>query len=305
MSKGILLVANKKSGAQCENLIYSIRQSGCMLPIRLIHFGGREIESRYVLNEVEFMHFEDFSKEAQNFIAQLRSVLTDCPLGYLYRYLGWFTDWDEFIYSDNDIVALMNWEKLFEYDIRFDLIHADEEYLTKGIFNYDKPEEIEHIFGKGSLETAITAGHILVRKSDKMIADIIAAIEWFRQYPYIPKKHDQALLHIASLLGNWHCLNLCKPPHLWLSSWAGDYKNSLALVQAIQNAESKITHLHYSGRSPNGSNAMDELLYSYLPEKKRVNKLYKALLNEVSGFNTIQSFYKRGKDYFERKFKHI
>jgi hypothetical protein len=33
-------------------------------------------------------------------------------MGFFTAFLAWFTDWDEIIYSDNDIVALMNWERL-------------------------------------------------------------------------------------------------------------------------------------------------------------------------------------------------
>jgi hypothetical protein len=307
MKKGIVLVANLKSQGYCENLIYSIRKSGCTLPIRLIHFGGEKINSKFILGEVEFLTVEDFSEEAKAFIANLRSVLTDCPMGFLYRFLAWFSDWDEFIYSDNDIVALMNWERLFEHTANYDLVHADEEYTTEGIFNYLLPNKIEEIFGVGSLNTTITAGHILVKKNEKMLADMNAAVEWFKQHPEIPKKHDQSLLHIAALLGEWKLLNYCKPPHSWLSSWSGDYKNSLDLIHAIQGcyqqntqfhqrwyskltvdvktqysqqlssdiSNMKISHLHYSGRGRIGADPIDDFMFSSQNDKKRMMHLYK------------------------------
>ena len=136
MKRGIYLVANRKSEEMCENLIHSIRASGCTLPIRLIHFGGKDIRAPYILSQAEFLYYDDFPAEAKQIIADLRSVLTECPLGFLYRYLAWFGDWDEFIYSDNDIVALTNWENLFDYLDDNDLVHADEEYTTKGCFNF-------------------------------------------------------------------------------------------------------------------------------------------------------------------------
>ncbi|MBB4802511.1 hypothetical protein HNP37_002584 [Flavobacterium nitrogenifigens] len=307
MKKGIVLVANLKSQWYSENLIYSIRKSGCTLPIRLIHFGGEKVNSEYILKEVEFLTVDDFSEEAKVFIKNLRSVLTECPLGFLYRFLALFSDWDEFIYTDNDIVALMNWERMFDFDSEYDLIHADTEYTTEGIHNYLLPEKVLEHFGKDGLNTAITAGHILVRRSEKIIADMNAAIEWFKQHPEIPKKHDQSLLHIASLIGDWKLLNLCKPPHSWLSSWSGDYVNSLDLIHAIQGGyeqkttsykmwyanlseEAKtvvdketifsktyvpITHLHYSGRGRLGPESIDELMYSSQTDKQRMRSLYK------------------------------
>lgn len=331
MKKGIVLVANLKSQWYCENLIYSIRQSGCQLPIRLIHFGGEPVNSKQILDEVEFLTIDDFSLEAKGFVANLRSVLTDCPLGFLYRFLAWFSDWDEFIYSDNDIVALMNWERMFAFTEGYDLVHADEEYTTFGIYNYDKPKNIEQIFGEESLNTALTAGHILVKKNPKMIADINAAVEWFKQNPEIPKKHDQSLLHVATLLGNWKLLNLCKPPYNWLTSHSMEYKNSLDLIQAIQSSkqrktdsfntwfsnlsESKkieyeqilqknngvsISHLHYSGRGRLGSEAMDDLMFSSQTDKNRMMRFLKIQIADLFYVTYIKRQIKRIKRYLNR-----
>lgn len=333
MKKGIVLVANLKSQWYSENLIYSIRKSGCTLPIRLIHFGGEKVNSEYILSEVEFLTVDDFSEEAKVFINNLRSVLTECPLGFLYRFLALFSDWDEFIYTDNDIVALMNWERMFDFAPEYDLIHADTEYTTEGIHNYLAPEKVLEHFGKDSLNTAITAGHILVRTGSKIIADMNAAVAWFKQNPDIPKKHDQSLLHIASLIGDWKILNLCKPPHNWLSSWSGDYVNSLDLIHAIQGGykqntisykmwytnlseESKtevdkeasfsntyvpISHLHYSGRGRLGAESIDELMYSSQTDKKRMMSLYKVQSADLFYITFIKHQSKRVK----RKLKQL
>ena len=160
-------MANLISQEMCSNLIYSIRSSGCNLPIRLIHFGGDQVNSPYILDEVELLTFEDFPQEAQDLVNNLRGVLTQCPGGFLYRFLGWFMDWDQFLYTDNDVVALSNWSEMFDYLEDKDLVHADEEYTTKGIYNYHKPKEVEKIFGEDVHLKAITAGHILVKKNNK------------------------------------------------------------------------------------------------------------------------------------------
>ncbi|TDD94675.1 alpha-mannosyltransferase [Flavobacterium cellulosilyticum] len=335
MKKGIVLVANLNSQWYCENLIYSIRKSGCTLPIRLIHFGGEPVNSKNILDEVEFLTVDDFSEEAKAFILNLRNVLTDCPMGFLYRFLSWYSDWDEFIYADNDIVALMNWERLFDFAEGYDLVHADTEYTTIGIYNYIEPIKVQEIFGKDSLNSAITAGHILVNKKSKMIADMNAAVEWFKQYPEIPRKHDQSLLHIASLLGDWKILNLCKPPFNWLSSWSGDYKNSLDLIHAIQggyiqntssynnwnsklsdedkkryNQESispslnvPISHLHYSGRGYIGNESIDDLMFSYQNNKKKMMSLYKIHSSDLFYITYIKYQFKRIRRKFNQLYK--
>lgn len=332
MKRGIVIVANLKSQWYCENLIYSIRNSGCQLPIRLIHFGGEPVNSEYILDEVEFLTVDDFSEEAKAFINNLRSVLTDCPMGFLYRFLAWFSDWDEFIYSDNDIVALMNWERLFEFADGYDLVHADEEYTTLGIYNYDKPNKIEEIFGEGSLDTVITAGHILVKNNPKMIVDMNAAVEWFKQNLDIPKKHDQSLLHIATLLGNWKILNLCKPPFNWLTSHSMEYKNSLDLIQAIQGlkhrktnsfntwfsnlSESKkieyeealqknkgvsISHLHYSGIGRIGPVAIDDLMFSSQTDESRMMRFLNIQIADLFYVTYIKTQIKRIKKKLNRQ----
>lgn len=332
MKKGIVLVANLKSQWYCENLIYSIRESGCKLPIRLIHFGGEPVNSKKILDEVEFLTADDFSEEAIAFINNLRTVLIDCPMGFLYRFLAWFSDWDEFIYSDNDIVALMNWEHLFEFTGDYDVVHADEEYTTQGIYNYLLPNKIEEIFGDGSLITAITAGHLLVKKNPKMITDMNAAVDWFKLNPEIPRKHDQSLLHIATLIGDWKLLNLCKSPFNWLSSWSGDYKNSLDLIQAIQGSEGRktgsfkswfatltednkklyeqqsllknekvsISHLHYSGRGRLGPEAIDDLMFSSQTNENRMMRFLKVQIADLFYITYIKGQIKRVKRYLNR-----
>lgn len=294
MKRSIFLVANKKSEAQCANLIYSIRESGCLLPINLIHFGGEEITSDYIKKEVRFMYESDFSDEARNFIDRVQSVITSCPRGFLFRFLSLFSDYDEFIYSDNDIVALCNWETLFDYVEDNDLVHADLEYTTKGKYNYYKPEAVKKLFGEHALESAITAGHILLKRDQKIINDLDQALEWFKSNYGIPKRHDQTLLHVASLLGNWKIRNLCKEDN-WLSSWAGHFKNNLEIIQKIQ-AGQRISHLHYSGGTPSGTAPVDDLLHSNLHNNSRVKHLVSAGLKDITGLSTLASYHKKGKN---------
>lgn len=294
LKRGIFLVANLKSQDLCANLIHSVRETGCRLPIRLVHFGGKKIRSSYILNQVEFLEAADFPAEAGEFIAALQSVLS-CPRGFLYRFLPWFSDWDEFIYSDNDIVALTNWEKVLDHLPGYDLVHADREYTTMGRFNYDQPEAIRELFGSAALESAFTAGHFAAKRNLRLISDMRRAIDWFRTHPGIPKNHDQALLHVAALIGSWKLLNLCKPPHNWLSTWAGDYRNSLELILEIQHPRFpvNISHIHYSGSTPQGNLPIEELLFSNLSSRKRSGKMISAHFLKLSGYLYLASKKKR------------
>ena len=299
-------MANFKSEQVCANLIYSIRKSGCRLPIRLIPFGGTPVKSGYILEQAEACSFEQFPIAGRKFVEKLSSVLTGCPKGYLHRFLSWFGDWDEFIYSDNDIVALMNWERLFHHLGDGQMLHADEEYTTVGRFNYRQPDKVERIFGAGALTTAFTAGHFVARRDAKMVKDMEKAVEWFRQNPEIPKLHDQALLHIASLLGGWKMVNLCKPPYHWLSSWWGDYKNSLALIQAMQSGQGRqISHVHFSGGAPSGIEPAADFLHSHLDAYQRTVQLTKLGVLELSGWTLVRRQSKRVKTGLSRRLKKV
>jgi hypothetical protein len=156
------------------------------------------------------------------------------------------------------------------------------------------------MFGETALESAMTAGHIVVRRSDKMIEDITTAVDWFKKNPGIPYLHDQSLMHIASLIGNWQVLNLCKSFN-WLSSWAGDYKNTLEIIQKIQNSNSKISHIHYSGSNPRGSLAIQDLLFATNDDKKRLAKLSLVGLRSFSGYEYVRYQYLRLKRFCKRK----
>ena len=99
--------------------------------------------------------------------------------------------------------------------------------------------------------------------------------------------HDQTLLHVTLVLARWRALNLCKPPHNWASSWAGDYKDVLELVRTIQVERRPISHMHYSGKIGSGTRPIDELLWSNLPEKERNRKLLWALSRQALGLQAM------------------
>ena len=112
---------------------------------------------------------------------------------------------------------------------------------------------------------------------------------------------DQVLLHVTLLVAEWRVLNLCKPPHNWASSWAGDYKDVLELVRTIQVERRPISHLHYSGRIGTGLRPIDELLWSSLTAKERNRKLLWALLRQASGGEALARQMSRA----ERKIKQL
>jgi hypothetical protein len=133
------------------------------------------------------------------------------------------------------------------------------------------------------------------------------------------------------LLGEWKLLNYCKPPYNWLSSWSGDYKNSLNLIHAIQGGyvqntvshkawlltlsdEDKkiysrqfvssyiqISHLHYSGRGRIGSEAIDDFMFSNQTDEKRMRHFYKVQSSDLFYITFIKNQSKR----IRRKLKQL
>lgn len=293
--RGIYLIANQRSAAECCNLIYSIRQSGCSLPIRVIPYGGEPLRLRIPLEGVQLLSISDFPREALQFLEELEKRIPQCSPGLLRRFLAWFGEFEEFLYSDNDVVALMNWEELFRFLDDYEIVHADQEYLTGGIFNASQPELFEELLGPGALEKAMTAGHFLCRRSSRHMIDLLGALAWMEAHPEIPKWHDQTLLHVTLARANWRVLNLCKPPYNWASSWAGDYKNVLDLLQTVQAAHRPISHLHYSGGVATGAKPIEELLFSRFTASERSRRLLWVLVREISGLTAIQDLAARAK----------
>ena len=298
-SRGIYLVANRISSEHCHNLIYTIRQCGCRLPIRIIPYGGEPLVLQERFADVGLVRMEDFPAEGQEFVGELRRRLP-CSPGLLQRFLCWFGEFDEFLYSDNDIVALMNWEEMFGFLGDYELVHADYEYRTGGIYNLRQPERFEELLGPGALEQAITAGHFLCRRSAQQVDDLRAGLGWMEAHPAVPKWHDQALLLVAAVLGKWRALNLCKPPHDWASSWAGDYRNSLDVVRTVQALRQPLSHLHFSGGTPSGTAPIHELLYANLPAGERNRRLLRVLLSEASGVTEARRLLKQARSRIER-----
>jgi hypothetical protein len=293
LNQGIYLVANRRSADECANLIYSVRKCGCRLPIRVIPFGGEPLPASASWEDVKLLSMSDFPAEGLAFVEELKRRIPNCPLGFLRRFLCWFGEFDEFLYSDNDIVALMNWEQLFTYLEQYDLVHADLEFTTGGIFNMKQPDRFEELMGSGALEQAITAGHFLCRRMPRHTADLLAGVAWMEAHPEVPVWHDQALLHVTLALAKWPALNLCKPPHDWADPHAASYQNVLDLCRVIQVERRPISHLHYSGMVTHGARPIDDLLYASLPAKQRNRRLLRALLWETTGLRAMRELLER------------
>ncbi len=285
--RGIYLVANRRSQAQCNNLIDSIRRCGCRLPIRVLPFDASPVALRKRWDDVERLSMADFPAAGLAFIEELTNRHRGCHPGLLRRFLCWFGEFDEFLYSDNDVVALMNWEELFPFLEGHDVVHADREFATGGKFNLRQPRRFEELMGAGSLDAALTSGHFLVRKSSRHAADLLAGLSWMEAHSDLLIPQDQTLLHVTLLLARWRVLNLCRPPHNWASSWAGDYKDVLELVRAIQVERRPISHIHYSGGLGRGAQPIDELLRSSLPLNERNRKLWCALSRQALGIDAM------------------
>ena len=294
MKRGIYLVANRKSEAECLNLIYSIRRCGCRLPIRVIPFDEKPIRPDAAWEDVRLVRLDDFPQEGRRFLDELTQRMPICPEGLLRRFLAWFGEFDEFLYSDNDVVALMNWEELFSYLGQFEIVHADHEFATHGRFNMRKPDRFAELMGPGSLECAITDGHFLCRPRAQHVADLLRGVTWMEEHPDVPIwHHDQSLVHVTLALAKWPALNLCKPPHNWASSWAGDYVNTLEVFRTIQTERRPISHLHFSGGHAGGTNPTEELLLSNLSAKQRRRRLLSLLASEASGVRSAPKLAKR------------
>lgn len=288
MSRGIYLVANRKSQDECLNLIYSIRNCGCRLPIHVIPYGGKPLRSHDAAEGVKVLSLSDFPPEGISFLNELQRRMPQCSTGLLRRFLAWFGEFDEFLYSDNDVVALMNWEEMFSYLDKYELVHADREYTTGGIFNLLQPTRFKELLGPDALEQAITAGYFLCRRSPRHTDDLLTGLIWMEAHPDVVRWHDQTLLHVSLVLAKWPVLNLCKPPYNWGCSWAGSYRNLLDVIRTIQVMRRPLSHLHYSGGIGTGANPIDEMLFARFSSAQRRRRLLWVLVHKTSGLTAFQ-----------------
>jgi len=302
--RGIYLVANRRSEAECNNLIASIRRCGCRLPIHVIPFDENPAALDKRWDGVVPLSLADFPPEGLEFFRELKNRHQQCHPGLLRRFLAWFGEFDEFLYSDNDVVALMNWEELFPWLEDHDMVHADCEFQTGGRFNLRDPRKFEELMGPGSLEAAMTSGHFLCRRSARHPADFLAGLGWMEAHRDLLIWQDQVLLHVTLLVAGWRVLNLCKPPHNWASSWAGDYQDVLELVRTIQVERRPISHAHYSGKIGGGTRPIDSLLWSSLTAKERNRRQLWALLRQASGCAALARQMSRAEQKFKQLAKH-
>ena len=293
MTRGIYLVANRRVERIAANLVYTIRQSGCTLPIALIPYDDDLPTHPGLLAETTLLPVESFPAEGQALVATLSQMWPRTSVGLFRRFLAWYGPYDEFIYTDNDIVALGNWAPYFEQLEGFDLVHADQEYLTGGKYNYPDPVALERELGSGALNAMLTAGHFAARRKDEITAVFEKTIAWIRQHPKLANEHDQAFLHLALLLGPLRKQNLCQPPHHWPSTWAGDYRNALAVVQAAQGPR-RLLHLHYSGGVSGGYAASEEFCYADCTDRERARHLVAAAFTHWSGLHYLRGRFAKG-----------
>ena len=302
--RGIYLVANRRSQEEANNLIASIRRCGCSLPIHVIPFDERPAILDRQWEDVVSLSLADFPAQGIAFFNELKTRHRGCNPGLLRRFLAWFGEFDDFLYSDNDVVALMNWEDLFPWLEGRDLVHADCEFTTAGKFNLRDPRKFEELMGHGSLEAAMTSGHFLCRRSPRHPADLLQGLSWMESHRDLLIWQDQVLLHVTLLVAHWQVLNLCKLPHNWASSWAGDYRDVLELVRTIQVDHKPISHMHYSGGLGSGTRPIDELLWSNLPLKQRNRKLLRALSRQALGLQSLATQTSRVQRKLKQSLRH-
>jgi hypothetical protein len=285
-SRGIYLVANKPSEALALNLVRSIRQSGCPLPVALIPFDERPVTDPELLAEAEVFGMDRFPAPAHELVAEMGGVLTQCPPGFLRRFLAFFGPFEEFLYSDNDIVALSDWTAMFDHLEGADLCHADGEGWTGGKYSFRRPEEVTRWFGDGAMRKAVNGGHFVIKRSPRMVGDIRSAMAWMKGHPGVAIEHDQALIHLALMIGAWKVVNLCAPPHHHADPWAGGYDSVLRLIQRSQEC-GRITHIHFSGMAPRFSHQLGDLLTAGMTQTERNRRKWTELSLELSGCRMV------------------
>jgi len=300
MKRGIYLVTNRRSEREAANLIYSLRGAGCQLPIALIPFDDRVPTHSRLLAETTQMDIASFPQEIRDIFAQIHELWPDSNGGLFRRMAAWYGPFDEFIYSDNDIVALGDWTPYFDHLDGYDLVHADKEYTTGGIFAYRQPATVVENFGPIAIDSLFTTGHFAARKNPDMTRIFSATLDWLRANPHVAFRVDGSFIHLATLIGKFRIKNMCQPPEDWPSPWAGDYRNALEVVQTAQRGK-PLLQIHYSGGYPDGYEARDEFSFSDCTDVVRLRRLLWAAVRHWSGAHFLKRVWSRLKYLLKNK----
>jgi len=300
MQRGIYLVTNRRSEREAANLVYSLRRTGCRLPIALIPFDDHVPTHPRLLAETTRMDVASFPQECRTLLAQIHELWPESNGGLFRRMLAWYGPFDEFIYTDNDIVALGDWTPYFDHLDGYDLVHGDKEYTTGGIFAYRQPATVVEAFGPAALDSLYTTGHFASRKNPEMTRIFTATIDWLRAHPDVAYRVDGSLLHLAVLVGKLRIKNLCQAPEDWPSPWAGDYRNALDVVQTSQRGK-PLLQIHYSGGYPDGYEARDEFCFSDCTDTERLRRLLWTAVRYWSGAHFLKKVWSRLKHRFRIK----
>jgi hypothetical protein len=287
MTRGIYLVTNRRSEREAAHLVFTLRQAGCTLPMALIPYDDDLPVHPRLRKETTFLKVSDFPGEGRALLGQIAELWPASRTGLFRRLLAWWGPFDEFIYSDNDIVALADWSLFLDRLGGNDFLHADEEYVTGGVYAYKKPEAVREKFGAAALDSLFTTGFYASRKKPEITAALAATAPWLCANPGVAHEVDGAFLHLAVLVGGLRIRNLCRAPDHWPSPWAGDYRNALELVQLSQ-AGKPLFQLHFSGWNPDGYRASEDIYFSEDTNAQRMRRHIRAAFARWSGLHYLR-----------------
>ncbi|MCE0496939.1 MAG: hypothetical protein LV481_03215 [Methylacidiphilales bacterium] len=287
MTRGIYLVANRRAEREAAHLVFSLRRAGCTLPIALIPFDDDPPVHPRLRTETKYLSMADFPEESRALLGQIAELWPASRAGLFRRLLAWWGPFDEFIYSDNDIVALADWSPFFDRLGDNDFLHADMEYATDGVYAYKKPEIVREKFGPAALDSVFTTGHYVSRKKPEITTALAATVPWLRANPGVAHEVDGAFIHLAVLVGGLRIKNLCKAPENWPSPWAGSYRNALDVAQTAQRG--LLFQIHYSGWNPDGYHSREEFYFSEDTSVQRMRRLIRVVLTHWSGLHCLRT----------------
>ena len=287
MTRGIYLVTNRRSEREAAHLVFTLRQAGCTLPIALIPYDDNPPIHPRLRTETTFLNVADFPAEGRALLGQIAELWPASRAGLFRRLLAWWGPYDQFIYSDNDIVALADWSLFFARLDDNDFLHADGEYQTGGTFAYKKPQIVKEKFGPAALDSLLTTGHYVSRKRPEIAAALAATVAWLRANPGVAHEVDGAFIHLAILVGGLRIRNLCRAPDHWPSPWAGSYRNALEVIHAVQRG--RLLQLHYSGGDPDGYFASEEIYFSEDTTGQRLWRHIRVALAHWTGLHYVRT----------------
>lgn len=231
MENGVYILANDIVYDQLIALINSLEKNvGIDLPICVVPYDDNTEKSRLATQryaQVQWFDDKTLLKKWETFASKIwqansaaladwrsRGISGISRMGMHRRFCCFDGPFDKFVYLDADILAMNNFDLLFNRLDDYDFVTYDFQYKDLShVFAVDAPNLTE-VFERDRLDTEIFCAGLFASKkglfTDKMLSDLLANLQAGDAEILYYNGPDQSILNYMVMKSNIHAINLSR-----------------------------------------------------------------------------------------------